>query len=453
MSAADAGFLYLERSHALLHIGLIAVVDGSVSAPDVVRRIEARLHRLPRYRQRAVPVPLGVGHPSWEDDPGFDVRNHVHLWALSSGGGEPALLDTCARLFAQPLDRGRPLWEVHVLEGLEGGRTAVLQKVHHCMVDGVSGARLLEELLDRTRHVIERPPPLAPGAPPPSRTLRLGRALGDGLRRQLAVTSATLGALGRPRRARESARRLLDGAWSALRLLTDEIPELPWNAPLGPRRRLAVTRLPLAGVRRIRASRGGTVNDVVLCVLAGGLHRYLRGMGVDTARLEPTALVPVSLRSTEEAGTMGNRISAMLVPLAADIAEEPPRLAATRAITQRLRAGGAWTGIDALLELLDGLPPGLVALAGRSLGTHRIANVVATNVRGPAEERWLCGERVEALYPLVPIADGIGLGLAVFSYDGWLQVGLNADAGLVPDLDKLRQGIEESFARLLAGCA
>jgi diacylglycerol O-acyltransferase len=248
-------------------------------------------------------------------------------------------------------------------------------------------------------------------------------------------------------------RRLRDAAFSALQLATHELPALPWNAPLGPRRAVAFTRLPMRGVRSIRAAHGGSVNDVVLTVLAGGLKRFLEASGRDTRGLELTALVPVSLRSPEQAAELGNRISAMLVPLAVDPAGELPRLAATRAATERLKTSGAWTGIDALLELVDGLPPALVATVGQRLSLGRLANVIATNVPGPRQTRWLCGARALELRPLVPLADGLGLGLAVFSYDGWLHVGLAADADRVPDLEKLERELEAAFASLLGSAA
>jgi WS/DGAT/MGAT family acyltransferase len=279
----------------------------------------------------------------------------------------------------------------------------------------------------------------------------VGSALGDAVRRQLARAGTLLAAAARPAAARASVQRLRDAAWSAVQLATADVPVLPWNARLGWRRRLAFTRLSLAGVTRIRAARGGTVNDVVLCALAGGLHRYLRARGHATRGLEAVALVPVSLRRPEERHGLGNRISGMLVPLALDPAREVPRLAATRVITDRLKAGAAWAGLDALLGVLDDVPAPLLAGVGRGVGVGRLANVVATNVPGPRETRWLGGHRVEALYPIVPIVDGIGLGLAVFSYDGWLHVGLNADAALVPDLEKLEQGIAEAFAELETG--
>jgi WS/DGAT/MGAT family acyltransferase len=261
--------------------------------------------------------------------------------------------------------------------------------------------------------------------------------------------ATTWRAVTRPRAATEAIARLRDAAFSALQLATSELVTLPWNQPLGPRRAVAFTKLPMSGVRSIRSRLGGSVNDVVLATLAGGLKRWLEAHGHDTRGLELRALVPVSLRSPHQAAELGNRISAMLVPLAVDPAGEVARLAATRAATQRLKTSGAWTGIDALLELVDGLPAALVATVGQRLSLGRLANLISTNVPGPTETRWLCGARALELRPLVPIADGLGLGLAVFSYDGWLQIGLAADADLVPDLEKLEQALGESFSALL----
>jgi len=459
MSARDAGFLYLERSHTQLHIGCVAILEGRLRREDLIGLIEERLPRLRRYGQRAMHVPLSLGHPSWEDDPGFRVEHHVFRQGLPAPGGEGELREAVARLFAAPLDRERPLWEMHVIEGLADGRTALFQKVHHCMIDGMAGAQLLEVLLDT------EPSPgaerFALGAAPrgalavraeselPDARERFARALGDRLATRARGVASTLRALSRPRAASDVMRRLRDAAFSALQLATSELPELPWNAPLGPRRAVAFTKLPLRGVKSIRAAHGGSLNDVVLAVLAGGLKRFLEAYGRDTRGLELTALVPVSLRSPGEAAELGNRIAAMLVPLAVDPSSEVPRLAATHAATERLKTSGAWTGIDALLELVDGLPPSLVAAVGQRLSLGRLASVIATNVPGPKETRWLCGARALELRPLVPLADGLGLGLAVFSYDGWLHFGLSADADLVPDLEKLERELEAAFASLL----
>ena len=454
MSARDAGFLYLERSHTQLHIGCVAIFEGALSREDLIARIEERLPRLRRYAQRAMRVPFSLGHPSWEDDPGFRVEDHVTRWGLPAPGGESELREAVAQLFALPLDRERPLWEMHLLEGLADGRTALFQKVHHCMIDGMAGAQLLETLLDREPH----PPPRAALGPSRERALpgarqRIARALAEEVAARARSVASTWRALTRPRAASLAIARLRDAAFSALQLATSELVTLPWNAPLGPRRAVAFTKLPLRGVRSIRAQHGGSVNDVVLATLAGGLKRWLEAHGQDTRGLELRALVPVSLRSPDEAADLGNRISAMLVPLAVDPVGEVPRLAATRAATERLKTSGAWTGIDALLELVDGLPAALVASVGQRLSLGRLANVIATNVPGPAETRWLCGARALELRPLVPIADGLGLGLAVFSYDGWLHVGLAADADLVPDLEKLEQALGEAFASLLGSAS
>jgi WS/DGAT/MGAT family acyltransferase len=275
------------------------------------------------------------------------------------------------------------------------------------------------------------------------------RALGEDLAARARGAREAWRAFSRPGSARDAVRRLRDAAFGALQLAAKDVPELPWNAPLGPRRAVAFTKLPLAGVRRIKSARGGSVNDVVLAVLAGGLKRWLESHGRATRGLELTALVPVSLRSAPAAAELGNRIAAMLVPLAVDPPDEAARLAATRAATARLKESGAWTGIDALLELVDALPAPLVAAVGRRLRLGRLANLICTNVPGPKETRWLCGARVEELRPLVPIADGMGLGVAVFSYDGWLHVGISADAERVPDPEKLEGGIEAAFGALL----
>src|SRR5262245_59821518 len=363
MSARDAGFLYLEPSHTQLHIGCVAVVEGALRRDGLVARIEERLPRLRRYGQRAMSVPLSLGHPTWEDDPEFRTENHVYRWGLPAPGGEGELREAVARLLEEPLDRTRPLWEMHLIAGLAGGRSAVFQKVHHCMVDGLAGAQLLEALLDAeaapARNAV--PAQRAEAVLPVARE-RFARALGDEIRARARGTREAWRALSRPHAARAAVERLRSAAFSALQLASKDV-----------------------------------------------------------------------------------------VPLAVDPRDEAARFVATCDTTGRLKSNGAWTGIDALLELVDGLPAPVVAWVGQRLRLGRLANVIATNVPGPKETRWLRGAKVEELRPLVPISDGMGLGLAVFSYDGWLHIGLNADADLVPDLEKLERGLEEAFTALLGG--
>ena len=254
MSARDAGFLYLERSHTQLHIGCVAILEGALRREELIARIEERLPRLRRYGQRAMHVPLSLGHPSWEEDPEFRVEHHVARWGLPAPGGESELREAVARLFALPLDRERPLWEMHLLEGLADGRTALFQKVHHCMIDGMAGAQLLETLLDAepkpaprvalsVRHESELP----------DARQRFARALGDQLATRVREVGSVWRAVTRPRAASDAMARLRNAAFSALQLATSELVTLPWNAPLGPRRAVAFTKLPLRGVRAIRA--------------------------------------------------------------------------------------------------------------------------------------------------------------------------------------------------------
>ncbi|HSJ95905.1 MAG TPA: WS/DGAT domain-containing protein, partial [Myxococcota bacterium] len=323
-------------------------------------------------------------------------------------------------------------------------------KVHHCMVDGVAGAGLLEVLLDekpRARRDAPAAPFCAQEATTPS--LRAARALGVSLATPLRGVAATLGALLHPGRCAA----VLSGAgeWAA-RAIRGEAHPLPWNAPLGPRRSIAFTRLPLDDARRVRTAHGGTVNDVVLTALAGGLRRYLQARGLRDRPDSVTAFVPVSLRAPGEATLPGNRFSALRVPLALGPAGELDRLAAISATTERLKARRSFEGLWALLSAVEVLPAPLVAHAARRAPLPTIAHLLATNVPGPRGPRWLAGKKVAALHPIAPIADGMGLSVAVFSYASWLHVGLHADAGRVDDLEKLRTGIEEAFAALRAHC-
>jgi diacylglycerol O-acyltransferase len=449
MSALDASFLYLERPHAPLAIGCVIVLEGPLTIPEVLRHFETRLGQIPRLSQRAVPAPLSLSHPAWEADPHFDLRNHVHRGAIPAPGGEPELCEQVAETLARPLERTRPLWDAQLFEGLHGGRSALVQRAHHCVVDGVAGIGILEALLDAERAPAQ---PVHSGAPrtgSPVRPLqRLGRALAASTADNVQHSLEVLGALRHPVDLAHSLAPIQEVTAWTLRRMIEGPTALPWNGAIGPRRRLAFARLGLDDARAIRRARGGTVNDVVLTVLAGGLRRYLRSAEVDPRGVRMHATVPVNVRTAGERDVFGNRIAALLVPLALAPEEETERLAATAATTRRLKQAGGSSGVATLLAAADHLPAPLVAWAARHVRIPAVAGVIATNVRGPDQPRYLAGQRVEALYPIVPVTDGLGLGLAVLSYAGILHVGLNADADRVHDLDELRAGVEESFARL-----
>jgi WS/DGAT/MGAT family acyltransferase len=292
----------------------------------------------------------------------------------------------------------------------------------------------------------QRPATTAPG----KLTRRLADDLASAALQPLRLGGRLARALGSGARARAARDWLLSSSFEAVRLGLREIPRMPWNAPLAGSRRLVSLRLPQSVLRPARRAFGASTNDVLLCVIAGGLHRYLEAGGTATRGLELTALVPVSLRIRSDAPEPGNRISAMLVPLAADLDREPARLVVTQRITEQLKARSAWSGIEGLLDLLEFAPAWLIRLGARTLPLARIANLVATSVPGPREPRTLFGTPISALQPVVPIADGIGLGIAALSYADHLEVTLHADSALIPDLDKLRLALQEAFTTLTA---
>jgi WS/DGAT/MGAT family acyltransferase len=447
MTSLDAGFLYLERPRVPLHVGCLVRLDGPLSLDALLRHLRSRLPRLRRFAQRAAPAPLSLVHPAWENDRDFDLRDHVQRWQVPDAGGERELGELLETLMARPLERARPMWEAHLLEGRDDDATALLLKVHHCMIDGVSGAALLDVLLEAPPHPPQRVA-AAPPEDPPAPAARAAAAAATALVRPARLAVEALGALRRPDALRRSAAALRDARSFARAATLGERQRLPWNAPLGFRRRLSLTRLPLIEARWIRSAYGGTINDVVLSVLAGGLRRYLQATGVPFRDVSLHALVPVSLRAPGEVASLGNRLSALRVPLAVEPESELERLAATSATMERLKARRAFEGLALLLGAIELLPAPLVALVASRISLGAFAHLVATNVPGPRELRYVAGRRVSAIHAIAPVTDGVGLSIAVFSYAGSLHIGLYADADLAPDLDKLRSGIEEAFAAL-----
>jgi len=446
MTSLDAGFLYLERAQAPLHVGCLLQLDGALSLAGLMRHMESRMPRLRRFSQRPAPTPFALAHPAGEDDRDFDQRHHVQRWRVPEPGGDAELGELVETLMARSLERRRPLWEAHLVEGPDGGGAALLFKVHHCMIDGVSGAALLQVLLETSRHAPHRVPP----APPEDRPSPPARAVETASAALAGSARLAVGALDVLRRTpvRHSVGALREAGSFALAAAIGERQRMPWNAPLGARRSLALTRLSLQDARWIRSAHGGTVNDVVLTALAGGLRRYLQASGVSLRDATLHALVPVSLRSPGEVGTLGNRISALRVPLALAPEQELERLRATCETMEGLKERRAFVGLGLLLGAIELLPAPLVALAGSRARLDAFAHLVASNVPGPREQLSIAGHPVRAIHAIAPITDGMGLSVAIFSYRGWLHLTLYADADLVPDLDKLRAAIEEAFAAL-----
>jgi diacylglycerol O-acyltransferase len=448
LSALDAALLDLERPHTPTHLGAIAIADGRISPERIARRIESRLWRLGNLGRTLSSVPFSLARPGFEDAPRFDPRDHIHGWALPGPGGEAELLDASTRIFAATLDRSRPLFEIHVFEGLDGERGAVVCKVHHAVARTAGGGTLLEALLDsRPEGPDELAPPERRGRPRRAIT-RLAGALAEGAARGLGDAGRALSLATRPRAGGAALRQLRSTTEALLALATDPAPVLPWNAPLGWRRRLALTSLPLASAERIAAEHDCSVSEVVLCAIGGALHRHVQSNGLPPLRADARVLASVCPR---DAGpTLSERrASALLVPIPVDIGDEALRLCAVRRAVHDLEARGARADGAALFAIADRLPPALAHAVARRLHAERIANLAGAIVEGPAEPRFLCGRRLLSVHPFVPLVDGVGLGFATYTYAGTLFAGLSADSDLVPDLDKLRLSLEQSFAALM----
>ncbi|GAB3363696.1 WS/DGAT/MGAT family O-acyltransferase [Modestobacter lapidis] len=455
LTALDASFLYLEDPDTPMHVGGVLVLEcpaGVLDHDALVDLVRARLPLVPRYRQRVLEVPGHLANPVWVDDPDFDVSYHVRRSALPRPGSEEQLLDLVARLTARPLDRRRPLWEMYLVEGLSGGRSAVVTKTHPALVDGLSAIDIGQVILDESPE---------PGTPPDTGEWRPRRAPG-----QVAlVWEAVEEYLERPSAVVETARtavgdvRATAARWAgvagailaaAARTAMRPAPMSPLNAPIGRQRRVAVARATLDDVKIVRKANGGTVNDVLLTVVTGALREWLLSRGEPViGSTSVRALVPVSVRSDEDDDA--SRVSSLLVDL--PVGEPNPRVRlarisyAMRALTQSNQSVGA----DTLSALSGFAPPTLHALGARAASglSRRLFNLVVTNVPGPQTPRYAGGARMVEVFPVVPLAKGQGLAIGLTSYDGTVYVGLNADRDSISDVDVLADLIEQEVAALV----
>jgi WS/DGAT/MGAT family acyltransferase len=449
LTAQDAAFLYLERPHAPLHIGSLGVFEGCIPFERFLAHMDSRIPLIPRYRQRLAFVPLSLAHPTWEDDPKFDIKNHVRRVALPAPGNDQQLREMTTKIFATQLDRRMPLWETYLIEGLEGGRSGVLSKVHHAMIDGVSGMEVLMAILD-----LSPEPAPAPEASPwepeplPDIGMRLIDALRDHLIQQREVFRDFQQAVTHPRDGFREVQKVFNSFRSASPWLALPAPRTPFSVRIGLERRVAFSEVSFVEIREIRTSLGGTVNDVVLAVLAGGLRHYLVKHGYDVDKLELRVAVPVNIRVEEEKGALGNRISAMLTPLPIYESNPAERLALIRDRMNNLKQENQAGAIEALSRLLSQTPVPLQALTGAGLVMNTVVNMICTNVPGPMIPLYSLGHLMLAHYPLVPLSIDMGLGVGVTSYNQRLYFGLMADTKAVPDIDVLKTCVDESFLEL-----
>ena len=455
LTAVDAGFLYAEKPEQPMHVGGCMVYDGHVSREELTRIMLERLHRLPRYRQRAVFPPFGLSHPTWEDDPGFDIDRHVAELTLPAPGDDRAMAEVGGQAYAGMLDRSHPLWKLYLLQGRADGRTAMVWKIHHAMVDGVSGVDLTMVLHDLTADAAPPAPPATPWQPqtPPDPISLLQDAVRHRLTEAAQGWTDEAFRLLRPAEAGARARQLTSALTSALPSLLQPAPATPFNGSLSTARGFAWQALPFAEVRAVKAALGGTVNDVVLAVLAGALGRYLRAQGRPTEGVELRAMCPVSMRRPDERGTLGNLVSVMIAPLYVGIEDPVERLAAERAAMERLKEGDQAGGLYSMTQLLNRVPAAWQAFAAQLTVPQTLFNTVSTNVPGPQIPLFLSGRRLVQWVPLGICATNIGLFVGILSYDQRLTFGLTVDPQLVPDAWQLADHLREAFAELRGAAA
>jgi diacylglycerol O-acyltransferase / wax synthase len=453
LSALDASFLHLEDASAHMHVASVMLFEGSPPPYDeLLEAIERRLSLVPRYRQRLAFVPLGQGRPRWVDDPHLNLRYHVRYTALPSPGSEEQLKALAGRVFAQQLDRDKPLWELWLAEGLEGDRFAMLAKTHHSLVDGISGMDIVSVLFDTS------PDPAAPTdpgdrwlpRPVPSRAQLLGEALVERATIPAEVARSARAVLRGPRRVvgrvRDAAVGVGAMAWAGL----NPAPSTPYNESIGPHRRFTWVRAQLADLKAIKNELGGTVNDVVLATVAGAIGAHLRRRGQNTDGLELKAMVPVSVRSDVERGALGNRVAAMMAPLPVWCQDPVARVDIVRQELRGLKSGGQAVGAQVLTELTAFAPPTIMDQAARLSARQRLFNLVVTNVPGPQFPLYLLGRRMLETFPMVPLAKNQALGVALLSYDGSINFGLVGDLDLLWDLDDLADDVRDSLRELAA---
>lgn len=478
LTSLDAQFLAVEDGRTVGHVSALAVLDpstapgGELTLEAVQATVSERIHLLPPFRWRLRRVPFGLAHPYWADDTRFDVDFHVRELALPAPGTRKQLADQVARIAGRPLDRGRPLWELYVIQGLADGQVAMLTKIHHAAVDGMSGSELLSVLLDASPEgrTVPEAVPSAPERLPRDLELLARGAASVSLQPLRAIRTAprtlanldahpTMRGLPGARLVSRVASRVTstvgrDGG--TLERPRMQAPRTPFNGPITPHRRVSLMTLPLADVKRIKDANGTTVNDVVVALCTGAIRRWLSAH--DALPDDPLlAMIPVSVRTPEERGTFGNRISMMIVPIPTEQPDPADRLQACHEALRSAKERHHAMPASLLQDANEFIPPALFARTARVLmaaSTHDAmspsVNVVISNVPGSPTPMYFAGATLVAQYPVSTILDGIGLNFTVLSYQDRLDFGLVADLVQVPDLDTMAEALETELAALLS---
>jgi diacylglycerol O-acyltransferase / wax synthase len=453
LTALDASFLYLERPAMHMHVAGLTVLDpstrsdGRLRFEDVEAVVASRLHMVPRFRQRVIDVPFHLGLPVWADDPTFDLEFHLRRAALPSPGGRRELAHYVQRVLSRPLDRTKPLWELYVIEGLEDGHVATLLKVHHAMVDGISGMHLVAALYDLSPEPARIvPPPAWEPTPLPSPQDLLRDAMEELMTHPVqALSDAVETARAQPAVAALDVGTVLSGVRSILDM--GARPRSSFDVQVGPNRRFAMTEAPLQRLKEAKDALGGTVNDIVLVAVGGALHRLLRSRKEPTRGRTLRVMVPVSVRGAGDAA-VGNRVAPAFVDLPVGAMGPRRRLAAVREGTMHLKESMMAMGADAIIGLGAYAPGGLLAGAARMVSRGPWFNLVVSNVPGPQQPLYLAGARLVASYPSMPLGENAALSIACTSIGGVMAFGITADWDSVPDVELLSVALDGSIEEL-----
>jgi WS/DGAT/MGAT family acyltransferase len=455
LTALDNSFLLLEKDNAYMHVaatqvfrtGPLRTEGGGVDAAKIRKLVAALLHRIPRYRQKLAWIPF-ENHPVWVDDENFNLDFHLRHTALPRPGNDEQLKRLSARVMQQHLDRKRPLWEMWIVEGLDDDRFAIISKTHHCMIDGISGVDIMRVLMSPNpdAELPEEPSWVPRFAPSSFELLRH-----EFMRRAWLPLEVLRGAVSLVRAAEDvrfdlatRLRAVREALGGSLRLPS----ETPLNREIGPHRRFDWLTMDLGELKQLRKSLGGSLNDIVLTIVTGAVRSFLRTRHVNPDQLDFRVMAPVSVRSDDERGALGNRVSAWIVPLPVGQSDRRVQLERIVASTTRLKLSNSAVGAEVLTQAAEYTPSTLLALGARNIARLLPFNLVVTNVPGPQAPMFMLGAEMLEVFPHIPLTDRLGLGIALMSYNGKLCWGFSGDYDLLPDLREFVGAIDASFREL-----
>ena len=451
LSATDTSFLLQEDRGAQMHIGGASIFQGPAPEHEELHEhISERLGLVPRFRQKLANPPVALTRPWWVDDPEFNLDYHLRRTALPAPGDGEQLKALVSRVFSQRLDRGKPLWEMWVVEGVEGDRFALIIKTHHALVDGISGVDLASVIMDTAPQPVPAAGAAAPFErhPAPSRAELLVRTALETAKTPVTLAQYAAGTMLYPRRVTRTLAKAGEAVGSIGWELLRPAPSVPLNGPIGPHRRYDFRDVSFEDVHGVKQRYEATINDVVLAVATGALRRWLIARGVRTEGLDLRALVPVNLRGEQERGLLGNRVALLraTLPVYADDPEQ--RLLLVREEMRELKRSRQLMAAQTIVGMSDFALPTLLAQASRLNFSTRLFNLIITNVPGPQIPLYLLGRQLQEIAPIAFLPKDHALSIAVFSYNGLITFGLLGDYDEMYDLELIGDGLEEALSEL-----